>query len=123
MTSLPLPRRLFGLGIVATSPAAMELLGQHNVRPGLLLDRHTCGDWSDMAPAEIRANTEALRTGSQSVIGRYEIAAAEAIVVLTDPDSLTLLVTASQARIILRAEQGAGEVSLARWTPPSILRR
>lgn len=117
MTARPLPHRLFGLGVVATSPAAMELLAQHNVRATSFLERHTYGDWPDMLPSEIRSNIAALHAGTCSIIGRYDIGAAERIVVITDPESLTLLVTSAQAATILRTAPGAREVSLCRWTP------
>jgi hypothetical protein len=55
----------FPLGKVVATPAAMDLLAEQGVHPGVLLQRHENGDWGDCGTVDAQLNDDALVAGSR----------------------------------------------------------
>lgn len=56
---------LFDLGRLVATPGALELLKKAQFHPARLLQRHQCGDWGELCPADIAANDQALLNGGR----------------------------------------------------------
>jgi hypothetical protein len=56
---------LFGMGQIAATPGALELMEKHGVDPATLLSRHVNGDWGDLCKSDRMANDVALQDGSR----------------------------------------------------------
>ncbi|WP_240919255.1 hypothetical protein [Acidovorax sp. HDW3] len=63
---------LFGLGRLVATPRALELLTTAQCRPMRLLQRHQCGDWGELCPADKAANDQALLNGGR-VLSLYRV--------------------------------------------------
>lgn len=79
---------LFGLGAVAATPGAAEVLGREggswrlNAAP--LLARHQEGDWGDVPPEDARENSRSAEHGWR-VVSSYEVAG-ERLWIITEAD-------------------------------------
>jgi hypothetical protein len=47
---------LFPLGRVVATPGALSLVADAGVNPVEFLERHRCGDWGEVPPADAREN-------------------------------------------------------------------
>ena len=56
---------LFGLGRLVATPGALELITTAQCHPARLLQRHQCGDWGELCPADKTANDQALLGGGR----------------------------------------------------------
>jgi hypothetical protein len=54
---------LFELGVVVATSGALEILGQANVSPSSLIERHSGGDWGDVPTCDARENELSLKHG------------------------------------------------------------
>jgi hypothetical protein len=79
--------RRFPLGQVVGTSAAQAVLSAHNVAPAHLLERHSRGDWGDLAEADRVANEQALAAGS-FVLSAYRVGT-QRVWVVTEPDQGT----------------------------------
>jgi hypothetical protein len=76
--------RLFDLGAVVATPAALSLLSRLSIDPRSLLQRHVRGDWGDLDEEDRRLNDEAVMDGSR-ILSSYRVgAAAEKVWIITD---------------------------------------
>ncbi len=105
---------LFRPGIVTTSPAALEVLAENNVRPADLLARHIGGDWPDMERDERMANVDAVLHAPTLIIGRYVLDAIgmARVTLISEPECLTLIVTEREAVTILHNRSNARVLAL-----------
>lgn len=63
MNSASLPRALFRLGRICTTPNTLETLSQSDILTGL--QRHQAGDWGDVSNHDRQANDQALKDGTR----------------------------------------------------------
>jgi hypothetical protein len=79
--TLPL---LFTLGRIVATPGAMELIHRLDLSPGLMLSRHSSGDWGDLHAEDWHSNNLALQYGDRlfSCYGH----GAERIWIITEAD-------------------------------------
>ena len=68
----------FTLGKLLATPAALELMEQHNINPAILIARYLECDWGDLCPADRMLNARALRDGSR-LMGVYRLVSAEVL--------------------------------------------
>lgn len=54
---------LFELGCVVATPAVLELLGELEVSPSELLERHASGDWGTVPQEDAHENERSLKHG------------------------------------------------------------
>ncbi len=59
---------LFALGQFVATPAAIHAAHEAGDNLLLCICRHAAGDWGDLSDADMRANTEALKEGSQLLL-------------------------------------------------------
>ena len=64
--------RRFELGLVVATPGALEVLGEFEVSPTELLERHTSGDWGAIPPADARENELSVREGFR-IVSSYSL--------------------------------------------------
>ena len=64
--------RLFNLGTVVATPAALAFLGKHSLTPMQLLQRHVTGDFGDLCDEDRQLNHDAIKNGER-VFSAYEI--------------------------------------------------
>ena len=76
-------RQLFELGQVAGTQATQALLARHRVDPCVLLERHSQGDWGDLAEVDRQANDLAISAGS-FILSAYRIGT-HRVWVVTEP--------------------------------------
>jgi len=77
--------RRFGLGVVVATPGALELLGEFEISPTELVERHASGDWGDVPPEDARENEYSLKHGFR-VSSSYPLPSGERIWILTEGD-------------------------------------
>ena len=65
-------RRLFDLGSVVATPAALAVCEEAGVEPSSLLERHASGDWGDIDPRDRRENERSLKYGFR-VLSSYPL--------------------------------------------------
>ena len=75
--------RRFGLGVLVATPAVLELLGEFEVAPSELLERHASGDWGDVPSEDARENEYSLKHGFR-VLSSYPLPSGERIWVITE---------------------------------------
>ncbi|HEY8219210.1 MAG TPA: hypothetical protein VIF86_03845 [Methylobacter sp.] len=86
--------KLFELGKITMTPAAISIIAKFKVPIGDLLDRHERGDYGDVSEIDWRENTLALLPESVERIMSVYGVGAEKLWVITDPDrTLTTLLT------------------------------
>jgi len=85
--------KLFELGNITMTPAAISIIAKFKVAIGDLLDRHERGDYGDVSEVDWRENTLALLPESvERVMSVYNVGTAkkaERLWVITDPDRKT----------------------------------
>ncbi len=62
----------FPLGTLVATPGALELLGELEISPSYLLERHQSGDWGTIPPADARENERSLEHGFR-VLSSYPV--------------------------------------------------
>lgn len=77
--------RRFELGVVVATPGALEVLGNLEVSPSELVERHAAGDWGDVPSEDARENEYGLQYGFR-VISSYPLPGGERIWVITEAD-------------------------------------
>lgn len=77
--------RLFDLGRLLATPAALAHLAGQAVSPADLLRKHCWGEWGDLSAEDKAANTLALRLGGR-ILSAYQVAG-ELIYVITESES------------------------------------
>ena len=77
--------RRFELGVVVATPGALEVLGNLEVSPSELLERHASGDWGDVPPEDARENEYALNHGFR-VMSSYSLPTGERVWIITEAD-------------------------------------
>jgi hypothetical protein len=84
--------RKFGLGVVVATPGALEVLGNLEVSPSPLLERHVSGDWGDVPPEDARENEHVLERGFR-IMSSYPLSDEVRVWILTEADrsSTTIL--------------------------------
>lgn len=87
----PATALLFPLGQIVATPPALSALQTHGVPPVTLLQRHVTGDWGDLDPEDVQANTDALEHGWR-LFSSYVIAEGVKVWIITESDrSVTTL--------------------------------
>jgi hypothetical protein len=88
--------RRFELGVVVATPGALELLGEFEISPSELVERHASGDWGDVPPEDARENEYSLKHGFR-VFSSYPLPSGEQVWILTEADrSSTCLLLARE---------------------------
>jgi hypothetical protein len=62
----------FELGQIVATPGALELLGELEVSPSALLERHASGDWGEVDAHDRRENEQSVRRGFR-VLSSYSL--------------------------------------------------
>ena len=94
--------RRFELGVVVATPGALEVLGNLEVSPSELVERHASGDWGDVPPEDARENELALEHGFR-VMSSYPLPGGVRVWVITEADrsSTCILLPASIEEVTL----------------------
>ena len=77
--------RRLELGAVVATPGALEALGDLEVSPTELLERHASGDWGDVPPEDARENQCALDHGFR-ILSSYPLPGGERVWIITEAD-------------------------------------
>jgi hypothetical protein len=77
--------RRFELGLVVATPGALEVLGNLEVSPSELIERHAAGDWGDVPTEDARENELALERGFR-VVSSYPLSGGIRVWVITEAD-------------------------------------
>jgi len=77
--------RRFALGVVVATPGALEVLGEFEVSPSELVERHASGDWGNVPSEDARENEYSLKHGFR-VFSSYPLPSGERIWILTEAD-------------------------------------
>jgi hypothetical protein len=77
--------RRFELGAVVATSGVLEVLGNLEVSPSHLVERHAAGDWGDVPSEDARENEYGLKHGFR-VISSYPLPSGERIWVITEAD-------------------------------------
>lgn len=86
--------KLFELGNITMTPAAISIIAKFKVPIGDLLDRHEKGDYGDVSEVDWRENTLALLPESVERIMSVYSVETEKLWIITDPDrKVTTLLT------------------------------
>jgi hypothetical protein len=70
--------RRFGLGVVVATLGALEVLGNLEVSPCELVERHASGDWGDVPAEDARENEYSLKEGFR-VLSSYPLPGGERV--------------------------------------------
>jgi hypothetical protein len=77
---------MFPLGNVAITPGALEMLGQANISPQSILERHVLGDWGDgLTDNDRKTNDLAVEMGGR-ILSVYKLPHGDSVWVTTEPD-------------------------------------
>lgn len=78
----------FPLGRVVATPGAIATMGELNISPISLLERHVSGDWGDLCKEDREQNEEALKIGNRlmSVYGVDGTDSTQKVWVITEWD-------------------------------------
>jgi len=71
--------------MVVATPGALEVLGNLEVSPSELVERHASGDWGDVPSEDARENEYGLEHGLR-VLSSYPLPSGERIWVITEAD-------------------------------------
>ncbi len=63
---------LFELGQIVATPGALEVLGEAEVSPSSLIERHISGDWGNVPPEDAKENEISVREGYR-ILSSYPI--------------------------------------------------
>ena len=77
--------RRFELGVVVATPGALAVLGNIEVSPTELVERHAAGDWGEVPPEDARENEYSLKHGFR-LLSSYPLPSGERIWVITEAD-------------------------------------
>lgn len=66
------PQQRFEHGQLVATPGALELLGELEISPSYLLERHLTGDWGEVPPEDARENERSVRRGYR-VVSSYNV--------------------------------------------------
>jgi hypothetical protein len=77
--------RRFELGIVVATSGALEVLGDLEVSPSELVERHASGDWGDVPSDYARENEYGLKHGFR-LLSSYPLPSGERIWIITEAD-------------------------------------
>ncbi len=76
---------LFGLGLIAATPGALDACEASMVGPGRLLARHRAGDWGDISSEDYGLNEDAIRDGAR-IFSVYHLQGGGRVWVITEAD-------------------------------------
>ncbi|WP_126242817.1 hypothetical protein [Burkholderia gladioli] len=77
---------LFPLGRSVATPGALDLLDRTGTDATGLLNRHQCGDWGIVCPADAKSNDRAVSEGAR-ILSAYELGARrEQLWIITEAD-------------------------------------
>ncbi|MBR8400422.1 MULTISPECIES: hypothetical protein [Burkholderia] len=80
------PTPLFSLGQTVATPGALDLLDRTGTDGTDLLNRHMCGDWGVVCPADAESNDRAITDGTR-ILSAYELGARrEQLWIITEAD-------------------------------------
>lgn len=74
---------LFPIGQTVATPGAIALLAQHGISAFDLLHRHAHGDWGDLPPDDLSANSAALKNGNR-LLSAYRVGATGEVWLITE---------------------------------------
>lgn len=77
--------KLFDLGRLVATPAALQALERAGVTPLSLVRRHATGDWGDCDAHDRQANEDAVKHGDR-VFSVYRLGTGEKVWVITESD-------------------------------------
>ena len=80
-----LVRPLFPLGQCVATPGALAALEEAGQTPADFLNRHVCGDWGEIHPADKGMNEQAL-TDEARIFSVYRTSKGEKVWVITEAD-------------------------------------
>ncbi len=76
----------FELGQLVATPAALELLGELEISPSYLLERHMAGDWGSVPKEDARENERSVKRGHR-IVSSYPVGDdGERIWIITEAD-------------------------------------
>lgn len=76
----------FQHGQLVATPGALELLGELEISPSHLLERHLFGDWGDVPPEDARGNELSVKCGYR-ILSAYNVGDhGDRVWVLTEAD-------------------------------------
>jgi hypothetical protein len=78
-------KRLFQLGEIVATPAAIEALGKAATTTGNLLDRHASGDWGIISAEDRVTNEDAVKHGSR-ILSAYRLNDRAKVWIVTEAD-------------------------------------
>ena len=78
-------RPLFPLGQCVATPGALAALEEAGQTPADFLNRHVCGDWGEIHPADKGMNEQALKDGAR-IFSVYRTSKGEKVWVITEAD-------------------------------------
>ena len=78
------PRRLFTLGTLRVTPAALQIVRESGQRLDDFLNRHIQGDWGHVFEEDKLQNDQAVRTGGR-VVSVYRTDNGTKITIITEP--------------------------------------
>ena len=78
-------RPLFPLGQCVATPGALAALEEAGQTPADFLNRHVCGDWGEIHPADKGMNEQAL-TDEARIFSVYRTSKGEKVWVITEAD-------------------------------------
>lgn len=85
--------RLFNLGRVVGTQAALALLEQHNLSPMQFLERHVAGNFGDLCNEDKESNNEAIWNGER-ILSSYHVGDKKLwLITEADRSSTTLLIS------------------------------
>ena len=88
--------KLFELGAVCSTPAALAALEEAGQEPAGLLVRHAAGDWKDLCADDRRANRLSLEQGGR-ILSAYVLDSGVKVWVITEWDrSVTTILLPSE---------------------------
>ncbi|AFI68702.1 hypothetical protein [Burkholderia pseudomallei] len=80
------PTPLFSFGRMVATPGALDLLDRTGTDGTDLLNRHQCGDWGIVCPADAKSNDRAITDGTR-ILSAYELGARrEQLWIITEAD-------------------------------------
>lgn len=84
--------KLFNLGALVGTPAAIAAIEANEINYGSLVARHLAGDWGDVSPDDAEANSQAVLDGSR-LLSAYQLDDGVQIWIITEADrsSTTIL--------------------------------
>ncbi len=78
--------RLFELGSVVATPAALDLLQTHGVNVANLLEKHQRGEWgASLSANDARANDLAVQHGGR-ILSAFNVAEGKRLWIITEAD-------------------------------------